>query len=193
MDSKHQVFISTRDSGLLIYTQFKHLCFVVTLKFYYRLGVGTSDYSDFRLTSRLVLYHHTMADAEMLDLDLDQIIERKRRGGGGGRIGGRGGREGRGSFRGRGGFPFNSGPRHALPPPPRAAVWVPTNKIIISNLAETVTGSDIHELFADHGRIRFSALHHDGVGRSLGTADIVYEREEDAQKAIRVVLPDDSL
>ena len=125
-----------------------------------------------------------MADAGMLDLDLDQIIERKNRGGG---------RIGRGSFRGRGGFPFNSGPRHALPPPPRTAVWVPTNKIIISNLAETVTGSDIHELFADHGRIRFSALHHDGVGRSLGTADIVYEREEDAQKAIRVVLPDDSL
>ena len=134
-----------------------------------------------------------MADAEMLDLDLDQIIERKRRGGGGGRIGGRGGREGRGSFRGRGGFPFNSGPRHALPPPPRTAVWVPTNKIIISNLAETVTGSDIHELFADHGRIRFSALHHDGVGRSLCTADIVFEREEDAQKATRGVLPDDSL
>ena len=129
-----------------------------------------------------------MADAEMLDLGLDQIIERKNRGGGGGRIG----RGGRGSFRGRGDFASRHLPP-APPPPPRAAVWVPTNKIIISNLAVSVTGADIHELFADHGRIRFSALHHDGVGRSLGTADIVYEREEDAQKAIRVVLPDDSL
>lgn len=128
-----------------------------------------------------------MADAGMLDLDLDQIIERKNRGGG---------RIGRGSFRGRGGFASNSvipGSRHPPPPPPRAAIWVPTNKIIISNLAESVTGADLHELFADHGRIRFSALHHDGVGRSLCTADIVFEREEDAQKATRGVLPDDSL
>ena len=131
----------------------------------------------------------TMADTEMVDLGLDQIIERKnRRGGGGrGRIGGRG------PFRGRGGFasgpaPAGSpgpGPRPLPPLPPRNAVWVPTNKILISNLAASVTGADIHELFADHGRIRFSALHHDGVGRSLGTADIVFEREEDAQKAIR--------
>ena len=142
-----------------------------------------------------------MADTEMLDLGLDEIIEIKIKssgGGGGGYSGGRisrGGRDGRGSFRGRGGsaprpLPGIPGARHppSFPPPPREAVWVPTNRIIVSNLAASVTGADIHELFADHGSIRFSALHHDGVGRSLGTADIVFEREEDAQKAIRDVV-----
>ena len=46
----------------------------------------------------------------------------------------------------------------------------------------------IHELFGDGGRVRFSALHHDGIGRSLCTADVVFERAEDAQKAVRGVL-----
>ncbi len=42
-----------------------------------------------------------------------------------------------------------------------------SNKILVSNLAETVSESDVMELFQEFGRIRYAALHHDAAGNRL--------------------------
>lgn len=42
---------------------------------------------------------------------------------------------------------------------------VDSNKILVSNLADTVSDDDVAELFSEFGKVRYSALHHDAGGR----------------------------
>jgi len=146
-----------------------------------------------------------MADSDKLGLGLDDIIRlnrTNRRGGRGGGSRGFRGRTGRGGgngfrTRGGGGIPRTGNPsgagrwKHDLYENntnqnrglQRNTGVNSTTKLLISNLDFGVTTNDIEELFEDVGAVRVARVHYDESGRSLGTAEVVFERRADAVTA----------
>jgi len=151
--------------------------------------------------------------ADRVDMSLDDIIKKDRitgrppgargRGRGGPRVGGgrgRGGNQGN-LRRAQGGRVERSSPRgrntRSAPyarPNNAGGQWKHdlyankgpvSGRLMITNLDYGVSDNDLNELFSEFGVVHKAAVHYDKSGRSLGTAEVIFEVRNDAMRALK--------
>ncbi|KAJ3251680.1 hypothetical protein HK103_002203 [Boothiomyces macroporosus] len=107
-----------------------------------------------------------MTDA--LGMALDDIITQKRS-------------EKRTNRRGRGGK--KTGDRAVPYQKPAAALATATDKLVVSNLAQSVSQNDVKELFSRIGPVKSAQLNYNAEGKSKGVATVIFAKSGDASKA----------
>ncbi|KAJ3286414.1 hypothetical protein HK104_009048, partial [Borealophlyctis nickersoniae] len=118
------------------------------------------------------------AKTKFFGYDRNSKIEKNKSGRGSGRRSGGGAqRSGRRAPRST---PLGTTDRRA--PAPRVPVG---DKIVVSNLAKTVTDRDVQELFNHVGPVRSAQISFDATGKSKGIATVVFNRSGDAAVAVR--------
>ncbi|KAI8893574.1 hypothetical protein BC833DRAFT_531636, partial [Globomyces pollinis-pini] len=63
------------------------------------------------------------------------------------------------------------------------AIASATDKLVVSNLAPSVSQSDVRELFARIGPVRSAQLNYNQDGKSKGVATVIFSKLGDAHKA----------
>lgn len=58
-------------------------------------------------------------------------------------------------------------------------------KLMINNLHFNVTDSDMMELFSKFGRVRQASVHYNSMGKSVGTAEVIFDNVDHAVKAMQ--------
>jgi len=133
-----------------------------------------------------------------MDVSLDDIIRMKKQTGSGGGSSGKG-HNNRGNSGGKSGLNgvkrtnFKQGQRQVVnlapppPPPPPSPAASSTAKILVSNLAASVSAEDVEELFrSEIGPLAsFPVLHFDAAGRCLGSAEVTFKTRELATVAVQ--------
>ncbi|KAL2917628.1 RNA-binding RNA annealing protein [Polyrhizophydium stewartii] len=66
---------------------------------------------------------------------------------------------------------------------PASTVAAAADKLVVSNLAQTVTERDVRELFARIGPVRSAQLNYNAEGKSKGVANVVFSKHGDAARA----------
>ncbi|KAI8917545.1 hypothetical protein DFJ77DRAFT_456801 [Powellomyces hirtus] len=119
----------------------------------------------------------------LLDMSLDQIIEAKpnrgRRNGGGGGGAMRNQRRSNQDNRSR---PYASSGSSRSGGAPSSAI---SGQLVVSNLGQNVTESDVRELFSQIGPVRSAQLNYNANGKSKGVATVIFRTAKHAQDAIR--------
>ncbi|KAI8582025.1 hypothetical protein K450DRAFT_230473 [Umbelopsis ramanniana AG] len=120
-----------------------------------------------------------MSNDGALDMALDDVIVTNKAGRRGARRGPSGGVNKRsgGAPRARN-TPYSRPVANARAQPPRS------NHLLVSNLHYQVTEKDLYDLFGQIGKVRKAFIHLGPSGKSTGVADVIFDNNRDADKAL---------
>ncbi|KAJ3369670.1 hypothetical protein HDU91_007001 [Kappamyces sp. JEL0680] len=78
-----------------------------------------------------------------------------------------------------------STPYNAASKPKASSLAGAADKLVVSNLAQSVTQNDVKELFSRIGPIRSAQLNYNAEGKSKGVATVIFHKAGDAHRAFQ--------